>query len=68
MFFMCMILCICGCPLPVGLVSWTVLHVRWSGCCDSLKDAPEERKTVSLQISSTLLEVTTVKCPTCNYC
>lgn len=35
----------CVCQLPVGSVSWTVLHVTWSGCCDSLKDAPEEAKT-----------------------
>lgn len=34
----------CGCQLPVDLVNWTVLHVRWSGCCDSLKDAPKKGK------------------------
>lgn len=40
----------CGCPLPVGLVSLTVLRVTWSGCCDSLIDAPkrdEKKKKVS---------------------
>lgn len=32
----------CGHSLPVGLVSLTVLRVRWSGCCDSLIDAPKK--------------------------
>lgn len=39
--FLCIFLCRCGCQLPVGSVSCTVLHVRWSGCCDSLKYAPK---------------------------
>lgn len=42
----------CGSPLPVGLVSLTVLRVTWSDCCDSLIDAPkkDEKKKVSLTL------------------
>lgn len=33
----------CGQHLHEDLVNLTVLHVRWSSCCDSLKDAPNKK-------------------------
>lgn len=38
----------CGKHLREDLVNLTVLHVRWSSCCDSLKDAPNKNKKIGI--------------------
>lgn len=53
---------------PEDLVNWTVLHVRWSGCCDSLKDAPKGGgavKQLDTKCTKMPYEVTAATCSVC---
>lgn len=57
----------CGQHLREDLVNLTVLHVRWSSCCDSLKDAPNRNKKIDIvytEKKQPSCNVTAVKCCT----